>query len=80
MTGPKTILAIDDDDSLRRVVEYNLIEEGYRVITAADGPSGLEAYQRQRFGAYSVDFDDPARPRVKGSQMRSRSAAGTPGP
>ena len=40
-----TILLIDDDDSLRRVTEYNLSEKGYRVFTAASGAQGLEVFQ-----------------------------------
>jgi two-component system NtrC family response regulator len=36
------ILVIDDDESLRRVLEYNLAQEGYAVLTAASGERGLE--------------------------------------
>ena len=35
------ILVIDDDASLRRVLEYNLQEEGYEVQTAASAEEGL---------------------------------------
>jgi two-component system NtrC family response regulator len=35
------ILVIDDDDSFRRVLEYNLQEDGYQVITASSGEDGL---------------------------------------
>lgn len=35
------ILIIDDDNSLRRVLEYNLQEEGYEVQAAASGEEGL---------------------------------------
>ena len=45
MSDRKTILLIDDDDSLRRVVEYNLREEGYDVVTAAAGAEGLQLFQ-----------------------------------
>ena len=45
MTEPKFVLVVDDDESLRRVVEYNLGEEGYRVLTASDGAAGLRAFQ-----------------------------------
>lgn len=36
-----TVLVIDDDASLRRVVEYNLQEAGYQVRSAACGEDGL---------------------------------------
>jgi len=35
------ILVIDDDTSLRRVLEYNLQSEGYQVQTAASGEEGI---------------------------------------
>ncbi|MCM0083572.1 sigma-54 dependent transcriptional regulator [Geomonas sp. Red32] len=35
------VLVIDDDNSLRRVLEYNLQEEGYEVRTASSGEEGL---------------------------------------
>lgn len=38
------ILLIDDDDSLRRVTEYNLVAAGFEVITAASGKEGLEGF------------------------------------
>jgi two-component system NtrC family response regulator len=75
MTRPKTILAIDDDDSLRRVVEYNLMEEGYRVITAADGPSGLEAYQRQPVDVVLTDIRMPG---MEGIELLARLKAMQP--
>ena len=36
------ILLIDDDNSLREVVQFILTESGHEVLTAADGNSGLE--------------------------------------
>ena len=38
------ILLIDDDDSLRRVTEYNLSSAGFEVVTAASGRQGLLAF------------------------------------
>ena len=38
------ILVIDDDPSLRRVLEYNLEEDGYEVSVAASGGEGLQAF------------------------------------
>jgi len=38
------ILIIDDDTSLRRVLEYNLQEAGYAVATAASGEEGLQRF------------------------------------
>ncbi|MBU2349914.1 MAG: PAS domain S-box protein [Alphaproteobacteria bacterium] len=46
-TGPEaghgeTILVIDDEPTVRMLVAEVLIEAGYRVLEAADGPSGLD--------------------------------------
>ena len=45
MTG--CILLIDDDESLRRVTEYNLTEAGFKVITAASGREGLAQFTKK---------------------------------
>jgi two-component system NtrC family response regulator len=42
-----TILLIDDDESLRRVTEYNLSEAGFDVIPADSGQEGLELFNRK---------------------------------
>ncbi len=41
------ILVIDDDASLRRVLEYNLQEAGYLVLTAASGEEGLSLFSEE---------------------------------
>ncbi|MRR18486.1 MAG: response regulator [Deltaproteobacteria bacterium] len=43
----KKVLLIDDDDSYRRVLEYNLETEGYEVLTASSGEDGLAAFHEQ---------------------------------
>jgi DNA-binding response OmpR family regulator len=37
-----SILIVEDDETLLQTLAYNLQREDYTVITAADGPSGLE--------------------------------------
>jgi len=39
-----TILLIDDDESLRRVTEYNLTKARFKVITAESGRAGLKKF------------------------------------
>ena len=51
------ILVIDDDTSLRRVLEYNLEEEGYDVQAASSGEKGLslmEHFQPNQIGRAHV--------------------------
>ena len=39
------ILVVEDDNTLREVLAYNLRKEGYRVLEAADGAKALEIYR-----------------------------------
>ncbi|MCP4022328.1 MAG: sigma-54-dependent Fis family transcriptional regulator [Desulfobacteraceae bacterium] len=40
------ILLIDDDQSLRRVTEYNLLAKGFKVVTADSGIAGLKLFEK----------------------------------
>jgi DNA-binding NtrC family response regulator len=53
------ILIIDDDTSLRRVLEYNLQEEGYVVFAAADGVAGLALFDEQQPELVITDLKMP---------------------
>lgn len=57
MTEP--ILLIDDDVSLRRVTEFNLDKEGYRVLTAANGAEGIALFKRYRPALVITDVKMP---------------------
>jgi DNA-binding response OmpR family regulator len=47
MAAAKT-LAVEDDQNLLATLKYNLIKEGYGVITAADGAQAIEIAHRER--------------------------------
>jgi two-component system NtrC family response regulator len=53
------ILIIDDDASLRRVLEYNLQEAGYEVLAAVDGESGLLLFDEHRPPLVITDLKMP---------------------
>lgn len=53
------ILLIDDDASLRRVTEFNLEKEGYRVLTAANGAEGIASFKRYRPALVITDVKMP---------------------
>jgi two-component system NtrC family response regulator len=42
------ILVVDDDDSLRRMMEYTLQEAGYQVTVACDGDEALDSVQKSQ--------------------------------
>ena len=41
------VLVIDDDESFQRILEYNLAQEGYAVLTAGSGEQGLELLRKE---------------------------------
>ncbi|NLG36730.1 MAG: response regulator transcription factor [Clostridiales bacterium] len=47
METPARILIVEDDARIARFVALELEHEGYRVLTARDGPGGLEAALRE---------------------------------
>ena len=53
------ILVIDDDTSLRRVLEYNLQEEGYEVQAASSGEEGLYLFGQSQPNLVITDMKMP---------------------
>jgi len=53
------ILIIDDDTSLRRVLEYNLLEAGYAVAAAASGEEGLHLFTEVSPSLVITDMNMP---------------------
>jgi DNA-binding response OmpR family regulator len=75
MADASTILLVDDEDAVRRVLTFPLERDGYHVVQAADGEEALE-----RFGDQAVDLVvlDIMLPRLDGlevcKQLRARSS------
>src|SRR5918996_5224327 len=50
-SGPRvagnTVLVVDDEKTLRETVAYELEQEGFRVVTAADGRAALEGFRAE---------------------------------
>jgi two-component system NtrC family response regulator len=55
----KSILLVDDDESLRRIAEFNLREEGYEVISASDGLTAFNLFKDQEFDLVIADIRMP---------------------
>jgi two-component system NtrC family response regulator len=53
------ILLIDDDESFREVMRFQLDEEGYLVETASDGKEGLALFQKQPQSLVITDLKMP---------------------
>ena len=55
----KSVLLIDDDESMRRVMEYTLLQAGYRVLTASDGEEGLRLFRQAKPPVLITDIQMP---------------------
>ena len=65
----KTILLVDDDASLRRVLAHHLTEAGYQVLTAPDGKEGLSVFTEQQIDMVITDIQMPE---LSGLEMMRR--------
>ncbi len=58
-TGVIRALVIDDNDDARDLISFLLRSQGYEVLTANDGPSGLEIIREQEPDVALVDLGLP---------------------
>ena len=63
------ILVIDDERSIRNSLKEILMDEGYEVDIAEDGPSGIEMAEKER---YDVIFCDIKMPVMEGTEVLSK--------
>ena len=72
MADSPTILLVDDEDAVRRVLAFPLEKDGYEVVQAADGEEALE-----RFSERDVDLVvlDVMLPRLDGLEVCKRLRA-----
>ena len=75
MSTTDKVLVIDDDVSLRRVIEFTLQQAGYNVTVAADGETGLTHFARE---APSVVITDIQMPGISGYEVLRRLRAENP--
>ena len=69
------VLLADDDESFRRVQEYQLDRAGYLVTSAADGEAALEAF---REGLHDLVVTDVRMPGLDGLELLARVRAISP--
>ncbi|HHQ49586.1 MAG TPA: PAS domain S-box protein [Acidobacteria bacterium] len=66
--GSETILLVEDDPGVRRVVRNLLSALGYRIVTAEDGRRALELLE-ERDGTVDLVVSDVVMPRMGGQEL-----------
>lgn len=59
MPAPLTLLVVDDDPAIRKLLEVTFEMDGYRVVLAADGPEGLALARTEHPDAVLLDVMMP---------------------
>ena len=73
----EVILAIEDEEMLRDVLSMILIENGYKVIFAADGREGLQIYM-ERMNEIDLVLLDMGLPGMSGDEVLSKIVSTSP--
>lgn len=74
MTG-KRILVVEDDESLRRVTQFQLEQAGYQVLTASDGSKALALLEK---APQDLVITDLMMPGISGLELLKRIRADYP--
>lgn len=59
MSSGHLVLVVDDDSSLRDIMQMVLVDEGYEVMVAADGEIALRLVQQRRPAVILLDVNMP---------------------
>lgn len=73
-----SVLAVDDNDINRFMLEKQLQRQGCRVVTAADGAAALSLLQRQRFDLVFMDVSMPGMDGIEVTRRFRASAEAHP--
>jgi DNA-binding response OmpR family regulator len=74
MTGDATIMLVDDEESIQKLLTYPLEREGYTVIQARDGEEALRRFAEQPVDLVVLDI---MLPRVDGLEVCRRLRTGS---
>lgn len=78
MAQERSILAVDDDPRIRRVLERAIRDEGYKLVTAASAYEALDHLRRDN--TVSISFLDMNMPGESGMDLARRIRRGDAGP
>jgi DNA-binding response OmpR family regulator len=74
MRDSSTILLVDDEDSVQKLLTYPLERDGFRVVQARDGEQALSLFEDQRIDLVVLDL---MLPKVDGLEVCKRLRAGS---
>jgi PAS domain S-box-containing protein len=66
--GHETLLLVEDDDAVRKLLRHLLQDRGYRVLDAPGGPEALAVFQRDT-GPIDLLITDVVMPGMSGQQL-----------
>ena len=74
MPDSSTILLVDDEDAVQKLLAYPLERDGFRVIQARDGEEALEQFEREHVDLVVLDL---MLPKLDGLEVCKRLRAGS---
>ena len=74
MHDSSTILLVDDEDSIQKLLAYPLERDGFRVLQARDGAEALELFDGERVDLVVLDL---MLPKIDGLEVCKRLRAGS---
>jgi len=72
----KTLLVVDDDESIRLLLRDEFCDNGYNVVTAIDGEEGVVAFSEQHVDVVVLDLNMP---KLTGEQVAKKLKNQAPG-
>src|SRR5437773_1395904 len=67
--NPRKVLIADDEPDILEILKYNLINEGYEVVTAKDGDEAMEKARRDKPDLIVLDVMMPKKSGVEVCQL-----------
>ena len=71
----KTLLVVDDDESIRLLLRDEFCDSGYNVVTAVDGEEGVVAFSEQHVDVVVLDLNMP---KLTGEQVARKLKSQAP--
>jgi len=71
----KTLLVVDDDESIRLLLRDEFCDSGYNVVTAINGEEGIVAFNEQHVDVVILDLNMP---KLTGEQVAAQLKSKAP--